>query len=461
MSKEFRFQDPGEGIHEAEIVEIHVSEGDVVEEGDTVLTVETDKALTELSSPFAGEVAHIAVKAGGHVEVGDLLMSFGGDGATEAGEDGGADADEDPREGRSDGADSDESSPDGDGDGGEARQSEAGDAADPRLETDTGAKGDESSDEAPERPAPEHESVPASPATRRRARELDVDLTEVEGSGPHGRVTTEDVERTAEDAEPAQAPNGETQPADEEASIADRAERWGPVERIPLRGIRRTTARRMVQSWTTIPQVTHHDLADITDLERLRRRRVDDIDDGDLTLLIVVMKAVAAALGRFPRFNASIDPDGDGLVLKQYVHIGIAVDTDEGLMVPVVRDVDRHSIRDLAATVTDLVERARSREIEREEMQGASFTITNPGPLGGRTFTPIINPPEVAILGMGRARLDHVVSGDLDDHETRVRLVLPLSLAFDHRAVDGADSARFISALIEMLGDPEHLILDL
>jgi pyruvate dehydrogenase E2 component (dihydrolipoamide acetyltransferase) len=306
--------------------------------------------------------------------------------------------------------------------------------------------------------------VPASPATRRFAREQGVDLAEVEPSGPHGRVTRDDVAAAAEEG-------GEPEPSEEREAARERGrdeapalpdfERFGPVERVPMRGIRRVTAQRVAVSWREIPPVTPPDVVDVTDLERWRREHRDEVEQagGTLDIMVLVAKAVAGLLVRYPRFNASIDVEAQEMVLRHHRHLGFAVDTDDGLIVPVVRDVDRRPLTDLAVALSDLIERTRSREVTGEELEGGTFTITNVGPLGGAGFTPLIRHPEVAILGMGEARLQQVVVGDLDDHRTEVRLLLPLSLAYDHRIADGADAARFVGELGDALATPESLLL--
>jgi pyruvate dehydrogenase E2 component (dihydrolipoamide acetyltransferase) len=237
--------------------------------------------------------------------------------------------------------------------------------------------------------------------------------------------------------------------------------RWGPIERLPLRSVRRATAVKMAQAWAHIPHVSHHDWADITALERCRQAWAHEIAEGKLTLLIFVMKAVVAALKQHPRFNASLDTQAPAIILKHYYHLGIAVDTERGLIVPVIRDVDRKSIVELAAELYAVVQQARHGETRLEDMQGGTFTITNIGRLGGRGFTPIINYPQVAILGMARANWQPVVQRPSGGEEMTVepRLMLPLILAFDHRVVDGADAARFLQGVIDILEKPDTLVL--
>lgn len=443
MSRVFRLQDPGEGIHEAEVVEITVTAGDEVREGQTVMAVETDKATTELPSPYTGRVAAIHVERGAQIKVGDPLMTFSG-------------ADEDPQASGSD---------------------ESGeDHADAPAETATDETGNTeaqpASDAAGGAPARGSEGgpIPAAPSTRRRARELGVGLEAVSPSGPGGRVLTADVEAFAERGTPA---GGETE---DQPGTADTAEsggalgapaeplpdfaQWGEVERVRLRSVRRTTARAMARAWAEIPHVMHHDVVDITELDGFRRTQAHAIEEqgGKLTLTVLVIKAAVAALRAFPRFNASLDAQRDEIVLKHYYHVGVAVDTDRGLMVPVVRDADRKTITELALEVAELAERTRRGEAAREELQGGSFTITNVGGIGGTLFTPIIRHPESAILGLARAELRPLVVGN-DDGEIQARLTLPLCLAFDHRVADGAEAAHFVNRIAASLQNPASLLL--
>ncbi len=317
--------------------------------------------------------------------------------------------------------------------------------------------------------------VPATPATRRLARELQVDLDQVKPSGPGGRVSAEDVQDHARSKGQAKKTSAEEAPTEEKTpekkTAARRAEtedgglpdfsQWGEVQRTPLRSIRRATAKRMALSWSRIPHVTHEDLADITDLERLRQENKDEVGQrgGALTITVFAIKAAVAALKAFPRFNASLDADAGEIIFKKYFHIGIAVDTERGLLVPVVRHADCKSMVELAREVYDLAERTRQGEVQPADMSGGTFTITNIGPLGGAGFTPIINYPQVAILGLAKARLQPVIRGSSDDFEVAARLMLPLCLGFDHRIVDGADAARFLGGVIRLLENPKQLML--
>jgi pyruvate dehydrogenase E2 component (dihydrolipoamide acetyltransferase) len=438
MAREFKLPDLGEGLTEAEIVKVLVAEGDEVREDQAVLLVETEKAQVELPSPYQGRVARVHVRAGQRVKVGSVLLSFG-DGA--------------PAASRTVRAGEDTLSP-------EAlptRGSEAVPAAPARTPV---AQPRSSAGLAPA----------ATPATRRLARELGVDLASVTGSGPAGRITDDDVRAAAAaapgESRPAAAPGRPGEPAEparplplhRELPPLPRFEQWGPVEREALRGVRRRSAEHLALAWAAIPHVTQHDQADITDLEAMRRRQQPRVREagGDLTLTVLLVKACAVVLRSHPRFNASLDAPAGELVLKRYYHLGVATDTPNGLVVPVVRDVDRKRLRELAVELRELVARTRDGKATLEQLRGGTFTVTNTGALGGTGATPIINYPEVAILGVGRAReLPVVRQGQMVP-----RLILPLSLAFDHRVIDGMEAARFAADLVALLEDPERLLLD-
>lgn len=452
----FRFllPDLGEGIHEGEILNWHVAEGGTVVEDAPLVDIETDKAAVTIPSPRGGRVASHGGKVGDLIRVGDLLAEI---------DDGSAD-------GPGTGADSPKS-----GKGKGQKPAAAASGTSPAKHETPAAP-----DDAP--PAPERlpgRPVPAAPATRRLARELGVDLAAVRPTGPAGRVTDEDVRRHAEGgtqqtrdakaserderdddgtAAPAASPQGTALPfLDLEPMPA--FEDFGPVRREPLRSVRRRTAHHMVTSSLVIPHVAHMDEADITDLERVRRAEKElrsDQPGGNLTLLAFVMKAVVAGLKEHPRFNASIDMQREELIFKDHYHLGFAADTPRGLLVPVIRDADRRSIQGLAAAVQELADRARNGEITSDEMRGGTFTLTNIGAMGGTGLIPLINHPEVAILGMGRASPKPVVR----DGEVVVRTMLPLVLAFDHRIADGADAVRFVNDLVRRLENPNTLLVE-
>lgn len=446
MSRTFKLPDLGEGIHEAEVVAILVKQGDQIQEGQPFMEVETDKARVELPSPYTGVVEEIRVNQDDTVKVGTVLVVFG-DGESQS-----------PPVVKTETAN-----------GGPA----AGMVERTRRPSsaDGPARG-----ESPSVPRKEDVAgpVPASPATRRLARDMGIDLRKVAPSGPSGLVTAQDVRSFAERAlqrqeraappEPlAEVPSQMSEalpPAVESQELPDFA-RWGRVERVPLRSVRRSTARHMALAWSRIPHVNHQDVADLTALEAYRRAHKGEAEavEGQLTTTVFVMKAVVAALKAFPRFNCTLDMTSEEMILKSYYHLGVAADTERGLVVPVVRDVDRKSLLDLSVELKAVAERARAGGTTLEEMQGGTFTITNIGALGGTGFAPIINYPEVAILGMGRARLQPVVVGDETNYEIVPRLMMPLVLAFDHRVADGADAARFMRAVIDVLENPDRLWL--
>lgn len=454
MVQAFKLPDLGEGIHEGEIVDVLVSVGDRIEEGQPFLVIETDKATVEIPSPFTGTVQEIRVKPGDLVKVGTVLTVFGNGEILEP-------------------------SP--------PRAPSQGEALADQASRSAGPDGESHEDRHP-RQGP----VPASPATRRLARELSVDLRQVAGSGPAGLVTAEDVRAVAQrGAEPdgAAASSGKAAEQVESPAAGGKQEgpilvgeardrpadsssgtiapdlpdfgRWGPVERVQLRSVRRATAAHMALAWAQVPHVNHQDLADITELESFRRRHTAGIDSlgGKLTLTVFVLKAVVAALRKYPSFNSSLDMQKQEIILKGYYHIGVASDTDRGLLVPVLREVDRKSIAELAVELSQMASRARAGETSLEELQGGTFTVTNIGALGGTGFSPIVNYPQVAILGMGRARPQPVVVGNEEEYEMVPRLLMPLVLAFDHRVVDGADAARFLGMVIKLLEKPDEMWL--
>ena len=432
MPRTFVLPDLGEGLVEAEIRNVLVKEGDVVKEDSPLLEVETDKAQVEIPSPFAGRVEKIHVQPGQTVKVGQPLVSFGD--ATSV------------------------SSP--------ARPAPvaAGRAPAP-VDTKTPAPVET---KAPAPPPADGSPVPATPSTRRLARELGVDLRAVRGSGPGGRVTNDDVRGATG------KPSGAQQPVAKPAAPAGSAkplaavgleppplpkfEQWGPVERQPLSHLRRTIAERMALSAALIPHVSHFDKADITDLNTIVTRSFETAKQRGimLTLTSFLLKAAALALQEYPQFNASLDAGAGELILKRYCHLGIAVATERGLIVPVIRDVDKKPVMDLARELATLAARVREGKATLDDLRGGTFTVTNIGALGGTGAIPIINYPEVAILGVARGREEPVVRGG----QIVPRTMLPITLTFDHRVADGADGARFAQAIIRRLEAPETLFVE-
>jgi pyruvate dehydrogenase E2 component (dihydrolipoamide acetyltransferase) len=297
------------------------------------------------------------------------------------------------------------------------------------------------------------EPVPAAPHVRRLARELGADIHVVKGTGPGGRISEDDVKAHAKAMlasaiAAAQAPRGTHFPAPELPDFS----KWGKIQRVSIRGVRRKTAEHLREAWNTIPHVTQQDKADITELEQLRARFAPRAEEagGKMTVTAIALKVCASALKVFPQFNASIDTAKEEIVYKQYINIGVAVDTDRGLLVPVIRDVDKRNIVELAAELSQLSKKARDKKLTPEEMTGGTFTITNLGGIGGTGFSPIVNHPEVAILGLSRSSMEPVwINGKFEP-----RLVLPLSLSYDHRLIDGADAARFLRWIAEAFEQP-------
>jgi len=433
MARAFRLPDLGEGLTEAEIVKVLVREGEVVQEDAPLLEVETDKAQVEIPSPMGGRVERVHVHPGQMVKVGDVLVTFADAGvASEAG-------------------------------GATPQLNKAFARGGPPSLTRTAASANVTSPPAHIGP------VAATPATRRLARELGIDLRAVRGTGPGGRVTDDDVRAAVSptsQAVPAapRTEQGERPDAKPLAAVGveppplPRFEQWGPVERQPLSHLRRTIAERMTLSATLIPHVTHLDHADITDLDAIITRSVEPARGRGITLTLTsfLLKAAALALREHPRFNASLDPAAGELILKRYCHVGVAVATDRGLIVPVIRDVDRKPVLELARELSALAQRVREGKAALDELRGGTFTVTNIGALGGTGAIPIINYPEVAILGVARARPEAVVR----DGAIVPRLMLPITLTFDHRVADGADGARFASAIVHRLESPEQLLLE-
>jgi len=458
MAYEFRLEDPGEGIHEAEIRELLVSEGDKVKEGDDVLVAETDKAAVEIPAPVTGTVERIAVSEGDIVEVGDVLMTFDVEDEEAEAEEEEAE-EEGAEEKEAEEKETEEEREDAEAERNrekperrrarERRASEEGEAEEP-AKPEGRAKRREGKSER--RAEPGGRPVPATPKVRGLARELGVELSDIDGSGRNGRVLEDDVRRAAEGVGRRRARDEARQPDDD---------KWGETERLPLRSVRRAIAQRMERAWAEIPHVTHQDEIDITDLEKVRRAHADEAEKrgGHLTLTPLFVKALVAALKEHPRFNASLDREREEIVLKRFYNIGVALDTERGLMVPVLHGADAKSVMELAVELNELAETLRDGDAKGDQLRGGTFSLTNIGSLGGTQFTPLINHPEAAIFGTGRAQLRAVAVGDLDDHRFEARLILPVCVTFDHRINDGADAARFMDTVKTALSDPEALML--
>ena len=416
-----------ESVAEATLLQWKKQPGEAVAVDEVLIEVETDKASIEVPSPVAGKVASIMVKEGDEIEVGQAIA------AVEAGEG--------PAGKRESAPEQTSVAPAVAG-----TQAPPPKPAAPPPPEQPAAGPARAAEEAPDDGGARGSGdVHAAPSVRRIAREMGVDITQVRGSGPQGRVRPADLRGDGRAPGPVQAP-----------ALPDFT-RWGEVEVKPLTGIRRATAAHMANAWSQVPHVTQHDRADITALESARQQfqKRAESAGAKLTVTAIAIKALAAALRAHPQFNASLDVAAEQVIYKRYVHIGVAVDTPGGLLVPVIRDADRKGVLDIAVELGELSSRARDRKLGLDEMRGASCTLTNLGGLGATYFTPIVNWPEVAIVGTGRARQEPVWTGAAFEP----RLIMPLSISYDHRAVDGADAARFLRWLAEALEAPLLMLL--
>jgi len=459
MAIEFRLPDLGENIEAGEVLNVLVSAGQILSEDEPVIELETDKAVIEVPSSVAGKIVSVHVGKGDRAAVGQTILTLEPDiGETAKAPEASrpdppapAATDTTPSAVTPAAARPDVSRSDGSGDGGEADDGESSAAAtEPPAPTAVG--GPVARTAVSSSPASQ---VPAAPTVRRLAREIGVDITHVKGSGPGGRVSEDDVKAHAKALNEAAA--GTAGGGIAVAPLPDLS-KWGEVTREPFSNVRRLTAAHMANAWSTSPHVTQFDKADVTQLEVWRKAWAGKAEKagGKLTPTAIILKVVAAALGKFPQFNASIDMARSEVVYKKYRHIGIAVDTPRGLLVPVVRDVNTKNAIELSVELSGLAERTRTGKIAIEEMQGGCFTISNLGGIGGTNFTPIVNAPEAAILGVARSQQEPV----LVDGEFQPRLMMPLSLSYDHRLIDGADGARFLRWICEALENPFLILLE-
>ncbi len=450
---EFRLPDLGENVASGDVVQVLVKVGEQVAQDQPVIELETDKAVVEVPSPAAGTVTEVHVQPGQKASVGQVIISLS---TADAGAAAAAAARATAPTARTAPA---------------VPAPPAAAPAQPAAPTPTAAPAAPTGEPRVATPAGHagvgRPLVAAAPSVRRLAREIGVDINHVAGTGPGGRVSADDVKAharrppaagatpaapTAVASGPAIAPS-----APASSGLPDFAQ-WGQVERQPMSNVRRITAERLTQAWTQVPQVTVFDQADITELERWRRdngKRVEAAG-GKLTPTAIALRVVATALRRFPDFNASVDMARAELVYKQYCHVGVAVDTERGLLVPVIRHADQKSLVELAVELSQVAEKARARKLSPDDMQGGCFTISNLGSIGSVGFTPIINPPEVAILGLARATHQAVYR----DGQFVPRLILPVSLTFDHRLIDGAGGARFLHWIVQALENPFFLLLE-
>jgi pyruvate dehydrogenase E2 component (dihydrolipoamide acetyltransferase) len=442
MATEIKLPVLGENVESATIVKILVRPGDTISKDQPIAELDTEKASVELPAPEAGTVQAIQVREGDTVKVGQVVLTLS-DGAAPP------QRVKEPKKA-------------------EPKQGEPKQASEPkpqeppvrpvqpfpsqpRAQVEPPAARPVQPERKPE--APEQIGA-AAPSIRRMARELGIDIHAVRGTGPEGRISEEDVRNYARSIIlNASAAVPELKPAE----LPDFS-RWGEVERKAMSPVRRKTAEHVQEAWSSIPHVTQFDVADITELEKLRETFAKKVEEsgGKLTITAIILKVASSALKVFPQFNASLDAANGEIVYKKYCHIGVAVDTEHGLLVPVIRDVDKKNILQLSIELTRAAENARTRKLAIEDMQGGTFTVTNLGGIGGAYFTPIVNTPEVAILGVSRASTQGIFS----DGQIRPRLILPLSLSYDHRAIDGADGARFLRWVARALENPFLLSLE-
>jgi pyruvate dehydrogenase E2 component (dihydrolipoamide acetyltransferase) len=436
MPVEFKLPALAENVDKVTVTKVMVAVGDAIRKDQPVMEIETDKASTEVPSSVSGTITEIRAQEGKPLRVGEVVLLVSDNGVqAEPAAPAPAPKLEQPR----------------------------AEAPKP-VQAPAPAPAPRVAPPAVAQPAPSvHSSgspVPASPSVRRLAREIGIEVSDVQGSGPGGRVTIEDVKsysrQARTDVRPARPAHAPIAPVS--ASASYEATAFGEVERIPMNSVRRRTSENMTHAWTTIPHVTQFDKADITDVERFRQQYGKRVEaaGGKLTVTAILVKLLATALKKFPQFNSSVDVLAQEITFKKYYNIGVAVDTDRGLLVPVVRNVDTKSVIEIAVELQEMAARAREKKNRLEEMQGATFTISNLGGIGGTAFTPIVNPPEVAILGVSRGRVEPVYI----DGAFQPRTMLPLSLSYDHRAIDGADAARFTRWIVDALEQPLSLLLD-
>jgi len=456
MQHEIKVPEVSEGVKEGIVAAIVVAVGDTVEKDQALLELETDKAVVEIPSTHAGKVVEIKVEEGETVAIGAVIMLIEGEADDTGAEGDKAAADTAKKESGQDAEPDEEKKADDSIKKIDKKEAETSDILDKGKEKRT-------ADEAPAEKTDEAIDLksirrgdavaPAAPSVRRKARELGVDIYQVQGTGPGGRISQEDVRRYVKQAMeqlrsgPGGPPVGKPLPD---------FSRWGKVTTEPLSKIRQVTAESMANAWSTIPMVTQSGHAKIGAFENFRKEFNSQADpQTKMTMTALLVKICAAALRQFPQFNSSLDSANRTLILKEYVHIGVAVDTPAGLLVPVLRDADKKDIETLARELNELAGRARERKLRPEEMEGGCFTISNLGGIGRDAFTPIVYSPQVAILGVARGRHEPVWNGQ----DFIAELVLPLTLTYDHRVIDGADGARFMQWICQAIEYPLQLVM--
>lgn len=426
MATEFKLPEVGEGITKGLVVSVLVKVGDTISKDQPVIEFETDKAVVEVPSAVAGVVQDIKVKANQEASVGDVILVVA-DGLAQA--------------------EKTESKPETKP---EAKAEPKPEAAKPKPENPKPTPAAQVAAVSTER-----KLIPAAPSVRRLAREMGVSIQQIAGSGILGRISADDVMRFASGVLPATSavPQVLQQPLPDFS-------KWGETERVPMNGIRKATVRAMTNAWASVPMVTQFDKADITQFEAMRKKSQPRAEaaGAKITPTAMLLKIVAAALKRFPDFNSSIDTVSSEIVRKKYINIGVAVDTENGLLVPVIKNADQKSVIELAKELGDLAAKARARKLSPDDMSGGNFSISNLGGIGGTGFTPIVNPPDVGILGVSRGSLEPVWNKDMGTFEPR--MMMPLSVSYDHRLIDGAGAARFLRWICEAIEEPFLMMLE-
>ena len=453
---EFKLPELGEDIKEGSVINVFVSPGDVVTKEQSLIELETDKAALEIPSPSDGKIKEVLVSNGDRVEIGQVIVKI---------DDG--DSSEEPKSKTSNNEvepevkeETTETKPETKSKS-EKKKEDIKDEKEKESESEKAEVVVEEKEEKDNKQAEQSKEddpiipVPAPPSVRRLAREIGVNINSVSGSGPGGRITEEDVKEFAKSIFNETAPNV----ASSSASLVNLPDfsKWGEIIVEEMSTVRKLTAKQLESAWIA-PHVTQCDRADITELEQIRKQNKERVKKagGNLTMTAIIIKVVASALKKFPKFNCSIDIKNEKIIYKNFINIGVAVDTERGLLVPVIRDVDKKNIIDISVELGDLSERARNKKIKPDELQGNTFTVTNVGGIGGTYFTPIINHPDVAILGITRSAFEPIYDGK----EFKPRLMMPVCLSYDHRIIDGAEAARFTRWFCEAIKQPFNIMLE-
>ena len=443
----------GEGIEEATVINIFVSSGDSIKKEQSVIEIETDKAALELPSPFDGTISDILVSDGDVIKIGDLIAKVTEGGTAPKEKPAKKETKKEEKKDEKEVVEVAVEEPK------EKAAEEVEEKVDKPAETKAPDKKEEADNVVSIVKDEKQVSAPASPSTRKLARELGIDINSVSGTEPGGRISADDVIKYAKNLIANFATTAETHRGTYQPNIPALPDfsRWGEIERVKMGTVRRLTAKNLTMAWT-IPHVTNHDKADITELDQLRKMNKQKAKDagGNLTITPILIKIVSSALKVFPEFNASIDMESNEIIYKKYVNIGFAVDTDRGLFVPNIQNADKKNIIDIAVELSDISERTRNKKIKPDELKGSTFTVSNLGGIGGTYFSPIIYYPDVAILGVSKSSFEPIyVEGEFEP-----RLMMPLSLSYDHRIIDGAAAARFLTWLVKALEEPFKILFE-